>query len=174
MSQTSLKEDKLDISDVSEEKGRYCQFVQGADGSYVLEPVKVPAHVKAARAEQQRRRERCRHAQINRERDQAVNAHSVIFLAVALGFFAVVCCSFLAMQNQIYGRSNQIAFLMAQVSELAEKNDSMEKRLAASENLSEIETIAREKLGMQYVDESQIEYYAAEDSDYMLQYDDVK
>ncbi|MCD7865755.1 MAG: septum formation initiator family protein [Clostridiales bacterium] len=174
MSQTSLAEEKLDVSELYAEKGRYCQFVQKRDGSYVLEPVKVPAHVKAARAEQRRRREMQRHARDNRERAQAVNARSAVFLAAALGFFVMVCCVFLAMQNQVCSRSNQITSLITQISELAEENDSTEKRIAASENLLEIETIAREKLGMQYVDETQIEYYAADDSDYMLQYDDIE
>ncbi len=174
MSQFSSAEEKFDISDLYEEKGRYCQFVQTADGSYVLEPVKVPAHVKAARAQQRRRKEIQRHAQENRERAQAVNARSVAFLAVALAFFAMVCCAFLAMQNQVYSRSGRIASLEAQVTELAEENDSTEKRLAASENLLEIEAVARQRLGMQYVDEDQIEYYTADDSDYMLQYDDVE
>ncbi|MCD8134181.1 MAG: hypothetical protein LUE19_10090 [Clostridiales bacterium] len=173
MSQSSLAEEKFDISDVYEEKGRYCRFVQTADGSYVLKPVKVPAHVKAARAEQRRRREIQRHAQENRQRAQSVNARSVAFLAVALMFFAMVCCAFLAMQNQVYNRSVRMASLEAQISELAEENDSTEKRLAASENLLEVETVARQKLGMQYVNEDQIEYYTVDGSDYMLQYGDV-
>ncbi|MCC8029573.1 MAG: hypothetical protein LIO75_07250 [Lachnospiraceae bacterium] len=155
------------------EKGRYCRFVKAANGSWVLEPVKVPAHVKAARAEQRRRREIQRRARENRQREQAINARSLIFLAVSLGFFVIVCCSFLALQNQVYSRSDRIASLEAQVSALAESNDLAEKRLAASENLSEVESVALRKLGMQYVNPDQIEYYGVDCSDYMLQYDDV-
>ena len=47
------------MSQVSEQenKGQYCQFVQTADGSYILKPVKVPAHIKAERAERIRQRD---------------------------------------------------------------------------------------------------------------------
>ncbi|MCD7982161.1 MAG: hypothetical protein LUF32_07615 [Clostridiales bacterium] len=165
----------MNQSSAAEEKGRYCRFVQTADGNYRLEPVKVPAHVKAAREERIHRREVQSHARQNRERAQAINGHSVAFLALALGFFAVVCCTYLAMQSQAYSHSDHIASLQAQVSELAEENDTVEKRLSVSENLLEIEEAAEQELGMQYVDESQIEYYTMDDStDYMIQYGDVE
>lgn len=155
------------------EKGIYCRFVKTANGSYVLEPVKVPAHVKAARAEQRRRREIQRHAQENRQRAQAINARSVVFLAAALCFFVIVCCTFLALQNQVYSRAGRVAVLQEEIFALQEENDSTEKRLAASENLTEVEAIALQKLGMQYVNPEQIEYYTVNGSDYMLQYGDV-
>ena len=41
----------MDQVSEQENKGQYCQFVKTADGSYILKPVRVPAHVKAARAE---------------------------------------------------------------------------------------------------------------------------
>ena len=40
----------MDQVSEQENKGQYCQFVKTADGSYILKPVRVPAHVKAARA----------------------------------------------------------------------------------------------------------------------------
>ncbi|MCD8149002.1 MAG: hypothetical protein LUE92_05430 [Clostridiales bacterium] len=63
----------------TEDKGQYCRFVQMADGSYVLEPVKVPAHIIAEREERIRRREICRHAQENRQRAESINRGSVLF-----------------------------------------------------------------------------------------------
>ncbi|MCC8150098.1 MAG: hypothetical protein LIO96_01195 [Lachnospiraceae bacterium] len=63
----------------TEDKGQYCRFVQTADGSYVLKPVKVPAHIIAEREERLRRREICRHAQENRERAESINRGSVLF-----------------------------------------------------------------------------------------------
>lgn len=160
----------MNQSPAAEEKGRYCQFTQSPDGSYRLEPVKVPAHVKAAREERIRRREVESHARQNRERAQAINGRSVAFLALALGFFAVVCCLYLAMQAQAYSYSDRIASLQEQISELAEENDTEEKRQSVSENLTEIEEAAEQELGMQYAEESQIEYYTMDSPDYMIQY----
>ncbi len=160
-------------SSALEEKGRYCEFVQTTDGSYVLKPVKVPAHVKEAREERIRKREILSHVQQNRERAQAINGRSVAFLAVALAFFAVICCMYLAMQNRILSHSSRIEALQTELSELAADNEAAEKRLYASEDLFEIEEAAGEDLGMQYIDEEQIEYYTMDSRDYMIQYKDV-
>jgi len=63
----------------TESKGQYCRFVQTADGSYALEPVKVPAHIIAEREERLRRREIRRHAEENRKRAESINGGSVLF-----------------------------------------------------------------------------------------------
>ncbi|MCD8333053.1 MAG: hypothetical protein LUB60_02815 [Clostridiales bacterium] len=158
----------------AENKGQYCRFVQAANGSYVLEPVKVPAHIIAERKERARRQEIRRHAENNRHRAESINGGSVLFLAVVLGLFVLVCCTFLGLQNQITVHSAAVASLQKQISSLEEENDTRENRLATAEDLSEIEVIASEKLGMKYVESDQISYYSPEESDYMMQYDDVQ
>ncbi len=158
----------------AENKGQYCKFVQAADGSYVLKPVKVPAHIIAEREERIRKREIRRHAEENRRRAESLNGSSVFFMVVIFAFFALICCAFLALQNQVTVRSAEITSLQTQVSNLKEDNDMLQKRLETAGDLSTIEEIASEKLGMCYVSEAQIEYYTVEESDYMLQYDDIR
>ncbi len=158
----------------TEDKGQYCRFVQTADGAYVLEPVKVPAHIIAEREERIRRRDICRHAQENRRRAESLNGGSVFFLTLPLCFFVGVCCLYLAMQNRVTARAAQITVLQEQIAEQEEDNDTREKRLASAENLEEIAEIALQKLGMCYVDSDQIAYYSLDESDYMVQYDDIQ
>ncbi|MCD8366025.1 MAG: hypothetical protein LUC83_09530 [Clostridiales bacterium] len=157
----------------TENKGQYCRFVQAADGSYALEPVKVPAHIIAEREERIRRRDICRHAQENRKRAESFNGASVFFLTLTICFFAVVCCLYLALQNRVSSRVAQITSLQEQIASQADDNDTREKRLATAEDLEEIAEIAQQKLGMCYVESEQIAYYSLDESDYMVQYDDI-
>ncbi len=157
-----------------ENKGQYCKFVQTANGSYVLQPVKVPAHVIAERAERVRRREIHRHVEKNRRRAQELSGRTIAFLSAALGLFVIVCCLYLGVQNKVNTRMTEIASLQTQIERLSQDNDVAEKRLAMTENINEIETEARDRLGMQGIRPDQIVYYASENSDYMLQYSSVK
>lgn len=156
-----------------ENKGQYCQFKQTADGTYILQPVKVPAHVKAERAERIRRREIHRHVQQNRRRAKAITGGSLLFMTVVISFFVVVCCLFLSLQNQVNTRLDSIASLQSQIEQIAEDNDVVEKRLVSSENLNVIEEVATKKLGMRSAQPQQIIYYTNDRLDYMLQYSDV-
>lgn len=156
-----------------ENKGQYCQFMQTADGTYILKPVKVPAHVKAERAERIRRREIHRHVQKNRRRSQAITGGSLLFMTAAISFFVIVCCLFLSLQNQVNERMDSIASLQSQIEQMTEDNDAVEKRLVSSQNLSAIEAVASQKLGMRSAQPDQIIYYTNARSDYMLQYADV-
>lgn len=158
---------------VEENKGQYCQFKQTADGTYILQPVKVPAHVKAERAERIRKREIHRHVQQNRRRAQAINGGSLFFMTVAICFFVVVCCLFLSLQNQVNARLDSITSLQTRIEQMTEDNDVVENRIASAEDLNIIETVATQKLGMRSAQPQQIIYYTNDRSDYMLQYSDV-
>ena len=163
------------MSQVSEQeyKGQYCQFVQTADGSYILKPVKVPAHIKAERAERIRQREIRRHVEENRRRAQAITRGSLLFMGLTLGLFVVICCLFLNLQNRVNHRLDIIADLQTQVEQFSEDNDTLENRLEASEDLEYIEEVASGRLGMQSPGAGQIRYYQGNPEDYMLQYQDV-
>ncbi len=157
-----------------ENKGQYCQLVQTADGSYVLKPVKVPAHVKEARAERIRQRDIRRHIEENRRRAQAITGGSLLFMGMALGLFVVICCFFLNLQNRVNQRLDAIAKLQTQVEQLSEDNDILERHLIVSEDLAVIAEIASGKLGMQNPEADQICYYSTgTPEDYMLQYQDI-
>ena len=156
-----------------ENKGQYCQFVQGEDGSYRLQPVKVPAHVKAARAERIRQRDIRRHVEENRKRAQALTAGSLLFMALTLSLFVVICCLFLSLENRLNNRLDRIAALQVQVEQLTEDNDILESHLVASEDLNEIEMLAKQRLGMHSARADQIIYYEEVPEDYMLQYAEI-
>ena len=160
------------ISD-QENKGQYCQFVRTADGSYILKPVKVPAHVKEARAERIRQREIRRQVEENRRRAQAITKGSLLVMTLTLSLFVVICCLFLNLQNRMNNRMDRIAALQTQVEQLSEDNETLKKRLTASENLAVIEEIAVNKLGMRTPGAGQILYYQESPEDYMLQYQDI-
>lgn len=159
---------------VAENKGKYCKFVKAANGDYILQPVTVPAYVKEERARQKRQQEINRHVEKNRRRAQAISAGSVVFMSVALGVFAIVCCFFLGVQNRVNTRLSDIASLQTQIEQMSQDNDITEKRMIRAENINEIETEARERLGMETVKPDQIVYYTSEAADYMLQYSDVE
>lgn len=95
-------------------------------------------------------------------------------MTLTISFFAVVCCLYLAMQNRVTVRAAQITSLQEQIAEQKDDNDTREKRLETAADLEEIAEIALQKLGMCYVDSDQIAYYSLEESDYMVQYDDVQ
>lgn len=157
-----------------ETKGQYCQVVQGADGTYFLKPVKVPAHVKEERARRIRQRELMRHIQENRRRAQAINQASLLFMTVVIIFFVFVCCVFLSMQNRMNVRLSSVTSLGSQVEQLSQENDLKEQHLASEIDLSEIAEVASEKLGMTTAQPQQIIYYTSDGEDYMLQYGDIE
>ena len=163
----------MDQVSEQENKGQYCQFVKTADGSYILKPVRVPAHVKAARAERLRKKEIRRHVEKNRKRAQAITAQSLLFMALTLSIFVAVSCLFLHLKNQTNQRLDTIAGLRMQAEQLSQENEILEKRLLVAEDLSVIETVAERELGMRQAEAGQIRYYTQDAEDYMLQYQDI-
>ena len=157
----------------SENKGQYCQFVKAADGSYVLEPVRVPAHIKEEQKARMRKREMRRRVERNRERAQAINGRSLLFMSVALIFFVLICCAFLYVQFRLTNRMEQIARLQTQIEQLAEDNDTLENRLLTSHRLNVVAAVATKQLGMRHVEVDQIRYYHSDQPDYMIQYQSI-
>lgn len=156
-----------------ENKGQYCRFVRTGDGKVKLVPVKVPAHVKAQRAERIRKRElRSRVAQ-NRARAQALNRWSVMFLAFALAVCCGVCCLYLSFQSRVTSRMAEIIRLQQQVEGLSADNDLRKQRLSANENLDDVRREARERFGMREAGKEQIVYYTIDYQDYMFQYGNI-
>lgn len=156
-----------------ENKGQYCRFVRTGDGKVKLEPVKVPAHVKAQRAERIRKRELKSRVEQNRARAQVLNRWSVMFLAFALAICCGVCCLYLGLQSKVASRMDTIIGLQKQIEEISADNDLRKQRISANENLSAVGREARERFGMREAGEEQIVYYTIDYQDYMLQYGDI-
>ena len=164
----------MDQVSEQENKGQYCQFVKTADGSYILKPVRVPAHVRggAGRSGSGKKKSAAMWRRTG-SGAQAITAQSLLFMALTLSIFVAVSCLFLHLKNQTNQRLDTIAGLRMQVEQLSQENEILEKRLLVAEDLSVIETVAERELGMRQAEAGQIRYYTQDAEDYMLQYQDI-
>ncbi len=67
-----------------------------------------------------------------------------------------------------------IAELEVEYHNLKVKNDEEYSRITSSVDLDEVKRIAITELGMKYATEEQIVYYESDESDYVVQLQDIK
>ena len=67
-----------------------------------------------------------------------------------------------------------VSFVEQQLEEVMADNDAFEQRINAEQNLGEIKELAQEELGMRAVEKENIIYYDVNETDYMLQYQDIE
>lgn len=156
-----------------EPRGKYYRFEATSGGSLVLKPVKVPAHVIAERKARIRREQMERRVQYNRERVASMNKSFVAFMTVAIIICCVVCYFYISLQGEVTTRLRTMTALQREIEQVSVENDMLEKRIGVQENISEIKYVAETDLGMRAVSPDQIIYYSVNDTDYMLQYEDV-
>ena len=157
-----------------EPRGKYYRFEAGVDGSVVLKPVRVPAHVIAERKARIRKAQIEKRVQHNREQAAVMNKGFVAFMAVAILICCVVCYFYISLQGEVTTRLRSMASLQSEIQAVSIDNDMLEKRIGAQEDIAQIKTEATQSLGMQTVTPDQIVYYSVSDKDYMLQYDDIE
>ncbi len=157
-----------------EPRGKYYRFETAVDGSVVLKPVKVPAHVIAERKARIRRAQIEKRVRHNREQAAIMNKGFVAFMAVAIIICCVVCYFYISLQGEVTTRLRTVASLQSQIQEVSIDNDMLEKRIGTQENIAQIKVDATDLLGMQTVSPEQIVYYSVSDQDYMLQYDKIE
>ena len=68
---------------------------------------------------------------------------------------------------------NNISSLEKEIADLKTENDTTLKRINTSIDLNEIKEKAMGELGMVYASEDQVAYYNMEDTDYMMQYEEI-
>ena len=163
-----------DVMLEEETRGKYYRFETATDGSVVLKPVRVPAHVIAERKARIRKEQIARRVQHNREQAEMMNVGFVIFMAVALIICCVVCYFYISLQGEVTTRLRSVAALQSEIQAVSIDNDALEKRIGAKEDIAYIKTVATEGLGMQVMSPDQIVYYSVNDQDYMLQYDMIE
>lgn len=159
---------------VEDPKGRYCRFEETKDGTYRLEPVKVPEHVKREREERIKQRERRNAAEKNLMRQRALDRRSIIFLSFAMAAAVLTSCVYLYMMMAVDRQMETVTSLTEELEEAIETNDMYEARILAEENINETFALAAGELGMSSVSGDQIEYYSVDGQDYMLQYEDIE
>lgn len=157
-----------------EPRGKYYRFETAVDGSVVLKPVRVPAHVIAERKARIRREQMEKRVQHNREQAAIMNKGFVAFMAVAIIICCVVCYFYISLQGEVTTRLRNVASLQSEIQSVSIDNDMLEKRIGSQEDIAEIKVAATQDLGMQTVTPEQIVYYTVNDKDYMLQYDEIE
>lgn len=156
-----------------ETRGKYYRFETGVDGSVVLKPVRVPAHIIAERKARIRREQIERRVKHNREQAAIMNKGFVVFMAVAILICCVVCYFYISLQGEVTTRLRNVASLQSEIQAVSIDNDMLEKRIGTQEDIAQIKVAATDDLGMRTVTPEQIVYYTVNDQDYMLQYDEI-
>lgn len=163
-----------DILPEQEMKGKYYNVTSVGNGSLSFEPVKVPSFVLEERRERIRRREMRERVRQNRERAFALSLPGLMLFTLLLCICIVMCYFYINLQSSASIRSNHISSLQKQIADLTIDNDATENRLDVSASLKQIKAEATKQLGMKAAKASQLEYYSVGDTDYMLQYEDIK
>lgn len=130
---------------------------------------------KQKRERERRERQKSARAAARRNQEQALQMSLgyVVFLAGAMAALAVVFGCYLYLQSMVNGCVKNVTALEAQVLNLKNDNDVMQKKINSSVDLETIRKKAMEDLGMVYPSKEQIEYFDVETNDYMNQYEDI-
>lgn len=113
-------------------------------------------------------------ARKNREKAFHMSFGYVLFLSLALLLSAYVLIGYIELQASITSTKKVIAELEVEYHNLKVKNDEEYSRITSSVDLDEVKRIAITELGMKYATEEQIVYYESDESDYVVQLQDIK
>lgn len=116
-----------------------------------------------------------RHAdrKVQRQRVHGMSIGYVAFLAVTMGLVLFGCVWYLQVQAQMTAAINSINSKEGILNELKAENDAEYDRVTSSVDLENIRDTAINELGMVYASEDQVVLYSSEDSDYVVQYQDI-
>ncbi len=154
------------------EQKKYNTYI---DGNTVRKTRAVPdpRQERIRREEEERRARNRRIARRNQERELRMNRGYLIFLSAAVGITCLVCAAYIQIQSEITTHMNNISSLEKEIADLKTENDTTLKRINTSIDLNEIKEKAMGELGMVYASEDQVAYYNMEDTDYMMQYEEI-
>lgn len=97
----------------------------------------------------------------------------LVRLAIVTVTTCVVCTVFLKLNFQVQQQTLRVAALHKEIAELRLSNEDMQKRMKDNHNLHTVCEKA-ESLGMGYPEEENVVYYSVDDSDYMIQTEDIR
>ena len=123
-----------------------------------------------SRERQPERRER-RHAE--KSNVQYVNVLYMIFLAAASCMVLWSCVNYLQLQAETTSRVKHIASLETELEDLRKENNDNYTRIMTSVDLDHIRDVAINELGMVYPAKGQVIRYAAGESEYVKQYQNI-
>ena len=84
----------------------------------------------------------------------------------------IVCTIFLRFSFQVQQQTYRVSVLQKEIAALQQENEDAEKRMEDTMERDEVTEIASE-LGMDYPQAGSVVYYSIEDSDYMLQTQEI-
>ncbi len=90
-----------------------------------------------------------------------------MIVAAAFAICAMMMVNYVRMQSDLTAARKSVARMEVNLTDLKSRNDARYSEVMASVNLEEIETIARDELGMGYAQEGQIIHYSTDSTDYM-------
>ncbi len=97
----------------------------------------------------------------------------VLFLMAAVTVMGYALISYLKLQSDIAGLSDNISYYETKLNNLTLANDDEYSKMINAVDFDEIRRIAIEELGMVYASEDQIISYVRENSDYVRQINDL-
>ena len=109
----------------------------------------------------------------NRRRALEMNFGYVLFLLAASVLTIGICVSFIQMRARYTAIREETTALETRLNEMRLENDALESGIYQSVDLEKIKEAAIERLGMVYVDKSQVVKYSNDVEDYVKQYQDV-
>lgn len=95
------------------------------------------------------------------------NIVTFAIMVVSIVFFARVMINYVEMQGRLSNEINTVAAMRSDLNSLRSENDANYNRIVSGIDLSRIEEIAKNELGMTYAQEGQVILYSSESNDYM-------
>lgn len=99
------------------------------------------------------------------------NFRGFIMMTVAFAIFAATMVNYVKLQSELTGKVKNVARMEIQLNDLETANNEHYSRIISSVDLKEIETVAKDDLGMTYASEGQIITYTSVGNDYMRRVD---
>mgnify|MGYP000978762171 CR=1 len=109
----------------------------------------------------------------NRQRAMQMSKGYVLFLTVICVAMVAVCVNFLQLKAQLTTQNETVVSLENKLSKLKADNDAYYNTVMASVSMDKVKEAALDRLGLNYADESQVQYYDVDREGYVRQYSDV-
>ncbi|MCR4895801.1 MAG: hypothetical protein K5891_03380 [Lachnospiraceae bacterium] len=116
---------------------------------------------------QAEREYRANQASPERKRLHIVDIAGSLLVLAAFAICALVMVNYVRLQGELTAARRAVSAQEIRLSEMRSQNDARYSEILAGVNLGEIESIAREELGMNYAGEGQMIYYSTDTTDYM-------
>ena len=102
-----------------------------------------------------------------RKRLHIVDIAGSLLVLGAVAICAMIMVNYVRLQGELTAARRAVSAQEIHLSEMRSQNDARYSEILAGVNLGEIESVAREELGMSYAGEGQMIHYSTDTTDYM-------